>query len=154
MKDCAQEVKLASFLPDFARDAHGNLAEQNRAVGAQKGADTSKPAAAATLAQAGAVPVAATAATAAAPAEPAAAIALTQKYTCVACHGMDSRIVGPSFRDVAKKYAGGADAVGYLAGKIKAGGTGVWGSIPMPAQALGEADAKVIAEWLADGAKK
>ena len=67
---------------------------------------------------------------------------------------MDSRIVGPSFRDVAKKHAGGADAVGYLAGKIKAGGTGVWGSIPMPAQALSEADAKVIAEWLADGAKK
>jgi cytochrome c len=82
------------------------------------------------------------------------AINLTQKYTCVACHGMDNKIVGPSFRDVAKKYAGGADAVGYLAGKIKAGGTGVWGSIPMPAQALSEADAKIIAEWLTEGAKK
>jgi S-disulfanyl-L-cysteine oxidoreductase SoxD len=145
MKDCVQEVELASFLPDFARDAHGNLAEQNRAVGAQKGADTRKPAAAATLAQAGVAPAAA--------AGSAAAIALTQKHTCVACHGMDSRIVGPSFRDIAKKYAGGADAAGYLAGKIKAGGTGVWGSIPMPAQALGEADAKVIAQWLTDGAR-
>ncbi len=155
MKDCVQEVKLASFLPDFARDAHGNLAEQNRAVGAQKGANTSKPAAAATLAQAEAAPVAATAALAkpAGASGSAAAIALTQKYTCVACHGMDSRIVGPSFRDIAKKYAGGADAVGYLAGKVKAGGTGVWGSIPMPAQALSEADAKIIAEWLAGGAK-
>jgi S-disulfanyl-L-cysteine oxidoreductase SoxD len=146
MKDCVQDVRLASFLPDFARDAHGNLAEQNRAVGAQKGADTSKPAAAATLAQAGAAPAAASGG--------AAAIALTQKYTCVACHGMDSKILGPSFRDIAKKYAGGTDALGYLAGKIKAGGTGVWGSIPMPAQALSAADAKIIAEWLADGAKK
>ena len=156
MKDCVQEVKLASFLPDFARDAHGNLAEQNRAVGAQKGADTSKPAAAATLAQAVAAPAATIAATAKPAGAPgsAAAVALTQKYTCVACHGMDSKIVGPSFRDIAKKYAGGADAVGYLAGKIKAGGTGVWGSIPMPGQALSEADAKIIAEWLADGAKK
>ena len=140
MKDCVQEVKLASFLPDFARDAHGNLAEQNRAVGAQKGADTSKPASAATK------PATATGT--------AAAIALTHKHSCVACHGIDSKIVGPSFRDVATKYAAGADAVGYLAGKIKAGGTGVWGAIPMPAQALGEADAKVIAEWLIDGAKK
>jgi S-disulfanyl-L-cysteine oxidoreductase SoxD len=154
MKDCVQEVKLASFLPDFARDAHGNLAEQNRAVGAQKGADTSKPAATATLAQAGAAPVAATVAKPAGASGSPAAIALTQKYTCVACHGMDSQIVGPSFRDVAKKYAGSADAVGYLAGKVKAGGTGVWGSIPMPAQALSDADAKIIAEWLADGAKK
>ncbi len=140
MKDCAQDVKLASFLPDFARDAHGNLAEQNRAVGAQKGADTRKQAAAATPSQAGAAP--------------AAAIALTQKHTCVACHGMDSKIVGPSFREIAKKHTGSADAVGYLASKIKAGGTGVWGSVPMPAQALSEADAKIIAEWLADGAKR
>ncbi len=146
MKDCVQHVELASFLPDFARDAHGNLAEQNRAVGAQKGADTRRPAAAATLAQAGAAPAAA--------AGGAAAIALTQKHTCMACHGMDSRIVGPSFRDIAKKHASGADAVGYLAGKIKAGGTGVWGSIPMPAQALGEVDARIIAEWLADGANR
>ena len=124
------------------RDAHGNLAEQNRAVGAQKGADTSKPVAATTQVQtqAGAAPTA--------------AIALTQKHTCVACHGLDSKIVGPSFRDIAKKHAGSADAVGYLAGKIKAGGTGVWGSIPMPAQALGEADARLIAEWLAEGAKR
>jgi S-disulfanyl-L-cysteine oxidoreductase SoxD len=157
MKDCAQEVKLASFLPDFARDAHGNLAEQNRAVGAQKGADTSKPAPAVTLAQADAAPVATTAAAVAklaAAAGGAAAIALTQKYSCVACHGLDSKIIGPAFRDVAKKYAGGADAVAYLAGKIKAGGSGAWGAIPMPAQALSEADAKIIAEWLTDGAKK
>jgi cytochrome c len=157
MKDCAPEPALASFLPDFARDAHGNLAEQNRAVGAQVGADTTKPAAMAPSPGAPAAqPRPAAAAPAAAPADAAAkaALALTAKHACVACHGLDNKIVGPSFRDVAKKYAGRADASAYLAGKIAAGGSGVWGGIPMPPQTLGEADAKAIAQWLADGAKK
>jgi S-disulfanyl-L-cysteine oxidoreductase SoxD len=162
MKDCATEPKLASFLPDFARNAHGNLAEQNRTVGAQRGADTSKPAPVSlqqSVSQQAAVPaaapaVAATKTSGGGGAGGAAAIALAQKYTCVACHGMDSKIVGPSFRDIARKYAAHSDATGYLAGKIKAGSAGVWGAIPMPPQALGEADAKIIAQWLAEGAKK
>ncbi len=165
MKNCGAEPALASFLPDFARNAHGNLAEQNRAVGAQHGADTSQPPAAAAQAAADkAVAVAAApviaptvAAAAAAPKAPAdgtaAAIALTKKHGCVACHGIDNKILGPSFRDVAKKYAGKADAAGPLASKIKAGGSGVWGTMPMPPQALGEADAKAIAQWLANGLK-
>jgi S-disulfanyl-L-cysteine oxidoreductase SoxD len=143
MKDCGPPPIVASFLPDFARDAHGNLAEQNRTVGAQRGADTSRPPAA--VAQAG---------PAAAPPAAAAAIALAQKHSCVACHGMDSKLLGPSFREVAKKHAGRADDVAYLAGKIKSGGSGVWGGIPMPAQTLGDAEAEVIAQWLVDGAKK
>jgi S-disulfanyl-L-cysteine oxidoreductase SoxD len=150
MKDCASEPTLASFLPDFARDAHGDLSQQNRAVGAQHGADTSKPAPRASADRS---------ATPAPPAKPgpdagAAAIGLTQKHGCVACHGMDSKVVGPSFRDIAGKYAGRGDAAGYLAGKLKAGGSGAWGTVPMPPQALGDADAKAIAQWLADGAKK
>ena len=154
MKDCGPAPTLASFLPDFARDAHGNLSEQNRAVGAQHGADTSKPAPAAGSQGAAPRPAAATAPKPEANSGPAAALALTQKYSCVACHGMDSKIVGPSFRDIAKKYTGRSDGVGYLAAKIKSGSAGVWGPIPMPPQALGEADAKAIAHWLADGAKK
>lgn len=145
MRDCAAEPKLASFLPDFARNAHGNLAEQNRLVGAQHGADTTRPA--------GAAPATAPAAPAA-KAETPAAIALLGKNGCMACHAQDNRLVGPSFRDIAKKYAGQADAVAYLGGKVRAGGSGVWGAIPMPAQSLSEADAKSIAQWLADGAKK
>ena len=154
MKNCAAAPTLASFLPDFARDAHGNLSEQNRAVGAQHGADTSKPA-----------PTAGQLGAASAPTlnlrpkpEPArgasVAIALTQQHTCVACHGMDNKLIGPSFVDVARKYAGRADGVVYLAGKIKGGGSGVWGAMPMPPQALGEVDARAIAQWLADGAKQ
>jgi cytochrome c len=64
---------------------------------------------------------------------------------------MTTKVVGPSFADIAKKYAGKAD---YLTGKIKSGGSGVWGPVPMPAQTLGDADAKAIAAWLAAGAGK
>lgn len=147
MKNCAPEPKIASFLPDFARDAHGNLAEQNRLVGAQRGADTTKP-----ELKAGEKP----AAPAAAPkkAEPESpgkvAASLMKNNGCLVCHGMTNKVVGPAFSDVAKKHAGKVD---YLAGRIKNGGAGVWGPIPMPPQALSEADAKTIAAWLADGAK-
>jgi cytochrome c len=149
MKDCAAEPKLASFLPDFARNAHGNLAEQNRAVGAQHGADTTRP-----EAKLGTVTMAVPAAAAKAEAPNAgnkAALALLQKNNCLVCHGVDKKIVGPAFTDVAKKHAGKAD---YLAGKIKSGGSGIWGPIPMPAQTLSETEAKSIAAWLAAGAGK
>jgi cytochrome c len=78
-------------------------------------------------------------------------MALTQKHSCTACHAMDKKLVGPSFQEIAKKHAGKVD---YLAGKIKAGGSGVWGPIPMPAQSLSDADAKTIAVWLSSGAGK
>ncbi len=87
MKDCAPEPRVASFLPDFARNQHGNLAEQNRLVGAQHGADTTwpPPASLATARTALAAP-----ATPAEGAAPASAAALTRQYTCVACHAVDS----------------------------------------------------------------
>jgi cytochrome c len=164
MKDCAPEPKVASFLPDFARNAHGNLAEQNRPVGAQHGVDTTRPEVkqgvadpAPTAAPAAPAAVVAQAKPAAAPKAEAAgvdnkaALALTQKNNCTACHAIDKKILGPSFMDIAKKHAGKVD---YLAGKIKSGGSGVWGPIPMPAQALSEAEAKTIGAWLAAGAGK
>lgn len=161
MKDCAPEPKVSSFLPEFARDAHGNLADQNRLVGAQRGADTTRPEAKALGVSGVAAPVATIVAQGAAakPAAPTqtggvdgkAAQALTQKYSCTACHAMDKKVIGPSFADIAKKYPGKTD---YLVGKIKAGGAGLWGPIPMPAQSLGDADAKAIALWLAGGAAK
>jgi cytochrome c551/c552 len=155
MNNCATEPTVASFLPDFARNAHGNLAEQNRLVGAQHGADTTKPAAgtpAAGAAPAAARPAAA-AATAADPAA-AAAQALARKHNCLACHGVDNKVVGPGLREVAKKYAGRSDAMAYLQQKIQGGSSGVWGAIAMPAQTLPADDAKAIAQWLADGARK
>jgi cytochrome c len=152
MKDCVTEPKVASLLPDFARNAHGNLLEQNRIIGPQRGADTTQP-----ERKAGSPmpPPTAAAPSTAKTAEPAsgnkAVLALVQKHSCTACHAIDKKLVGPGFQEIAKKHAGKTD---YLAGKIKAGGAGVWGAIPMPAQALSEADAKVIAAWIAQGAAK
>lgn len=147
MKDCATEPSVGSFLPDFARNAHGNLAEQNRMIGPQRGADTTVPEGKAPAK----VVESAKPAAASGGADAKAAIALLTKHSCVACHGVDKKIVGPGFNEVAKKHAEKAD---YLASKIKSGGSGVWGPIPMPAQALPEADARVIAAWIAAGAAK
>ena len=151
VSNCATEATVASFLPDFARNAHGNLAEQNRLVGAQRGADTTRPAGPLVTTSSATTPVAAAPA-----AEPkaAAAQALARKHNCLTCHGMDNKVVGPALRDIAKKHAGRADALPYLVQKIQGGSAGVWGPIPMPAQTLPAEDAKAIAQWLADGAKK
>jgi cytochrome c len=154
MQDCAPEARIASFLPDFARNNNGNLAEQQRFVGPQRGADTTKPPAANPTAAAAAAAAAAVAPRATADNPAAAALALAKKNNCLACHNVESKLVGPSFRDVAAKHGARPDAEAYLASKIKSGGQGLWGAIPMPAQTLPEAEAKLIAQWLAAGAKK
>ncbi|NTV86512.1 MAG: c-type cytochrome [Burkholderiaceae bacterium] len=162
MKNCSTEPTVASFLPDFARDAHGNLLEQNRTVGPQRGADTSKPEGkAGTPGAATAAPMVVAQATTdakttgakpdAAATDGKAALALANKNGCLVCHGLGNKIVGPALTDIAKKYPGKAD---YLAGKIKSGGSGLWGPIPMPPQTLSDADARTIAAWLASGAAK
>ncbi|MBV8037677.1 c-type cytochrome [Roseateles sp.] len=149
MHDCDAEPKVASLLPDFARNNNGNLAEQQRLVGPQRGVDTTRPAGAR---RDGPINVAPSPAPAAAPSAAAAALALLKKHSCTACHGMDQKLVGPGFKQVATKYASRGDAEAYLAAKIKAGGQGVWGPIPMPAQPLSDAELKAIAGWLAAGA--
>jgi len=81
-------------------------------------------------------------------------LALAQKNACMACHAVDKKLVGPAYAEVAKKYAGQADAVDKLSANIKAGGSGKWGPVPMPAQAaLSDADAKTLASWVLGGAK-
>ena len=144
MKDCGPEPTVASFLPDFARSSHGNLAQQQRTVGPQRGADTSAPGVRA--ANDAAAPSASTASTAST------ALDLTRKHNCLVCHGLTHPVVGPALRDVAGKHAYRNDVEGYLAGKIKSGGQGVWGPVAMPAQNLSEADARAIARWLSGGA--
>lgn len=75
--------------------------------------------------------------------------ALAKANNCMACHAVDKKLVGPSYKDVAKKYAGQADAADKLAAKIIKGGSGVWGAIPMPANAkVSEADSKKLATWV------
>ncbi|MBP7646522.1 MAG: c-type cytochrome [Comamonas sp.] len=75
--------------------------------------------------------------------------ALASSKNCMACHAVEKKLVGPSFKDVASKYAGQSDAVNKLAAKIVKGGSGVWGPVPMPANSqVSEADAKKLAAWV------
>jgi cytochrome c len=150
MKDCPVESTIRSSLPDFARDAHGNIQQQNRVIGPVRGVDTTKPPAKAPPGAA-ALPVSMPAPKASGGA--ADAKALLNANSCTACHGMKNKIVGPGFNEIAAKTKGRADAEAYLIGKIKGGGAGVYGPIPMPAQPdLKDADARTIAQWIAAGA--
>jgi cytochrome c len=75
--------------------------------------------------------------------------ALATAKNCMACHAADKKLVGPSYKDVAAKYASDKAAVDKLAVKIMKGGAGVWGPVPMPANAqVNEADAKKLAAWV------
>ncbi|MGV3570488.1 MAG: c-type cytochrome [Ramlibacter sp.] len=75
--------------------------------------------------------------------------ALATQKNCMACHAVDKKLVGPSYKEVATKYSGQKDAVDRLAVKILKGGSGVWGPVPMPANAqVSEADAKKLAAWV------
>jgi cytochrome c len=78
----------------------------------------------------------------------AAATQLLTKYNCQACHTVDKKLVGPSYKEVAAKYAGDSAAAAKLEQKIKNGGSGVWGSIPMPPNNVPDADLKTLAEWI------
>jgi cytochrome c len=74
---------------------------------------------------------------------------LATAKNCMACHAVDKKLVGPSYKDVAAKYAGQKDAVDKLAAKIIKGGAGVWGPVPMPANTqVSEAEAKTLAAWV------
>jgi cytochrome c len=74
---------------------------------------------------------------------------LAKKYNCLACHQADKKLLGPSYKDVAAKYKGQADAPAMLAAKIKNGGVGVWGQIPMPPNPnVPDADVEILTAWI------
>ena len=74
---------------------------------------------------------------------------LAQKNACLACHQVDNKLVGPSFKDIAAKYKEDPAAVENLVKKVKEGGSGVWGQIPMPPNAAAkDEDVKAIVEWI------
>jgi len=79
---------------------------------------------------------------------------LAKKLNCAGCHTPDKKLVGPSYKDIAAKYKGDAAAPAKLADKVKKGGAGVWGQIPMPPNAaVSDGDAKALVEWIPAGAK-
>ena len=125
-------------MPDFARDSHGNLAEQVRPVGPTGGAKT----------------VVASAAPAGAAAKAPEGGELVKANGCTACHGVTNKIVGPAFRDIGAKYAKDPKAETALVAKVKQGGVGAWGQVPMPPQPqVKDADAQTIVRWILGGAK-
>ena len=79
---------------------------------------------------------------------------LAKAKNCLACHASDKKVVGPAYQEVAAKYAKDKDAPGKLAKKIREGGVGVWGQIPMPANPqVSEAEAATLAKWVLAGGK-
>ncbi len=158
MSACGKAEKILSFLPDYARNAHGNNAEQNRLVGPVRGANTLLPAPLAmSTASMASVSVMRTTEASAKPAE------LIKKHGCVACHAENRALVGPSWTAVRSKYLVRSDtssdaqarSISLLQASIKNGGAGNWGTIPMPAQAhLSAAELTMIARWILTGADK
>jgi cytochrome c len=75
--------------------------------------------------------------------------AMMKKDGCAACHAVDKKVIGPSYQDVAAKYKGDKDAAAKLAKKVKEGGSGVWGPVPMPPNvATPDADIKALVDWI------
>ena len=74
--------------------------------------------------------------------------ALAKAKNCMSCHAVDKKLVGPSYKEVAAKYKGDAGAAEALAAKVKAGGKGVWGQIPMPPNNVTPEEAKKLATWV------
>ena len=74
---------------------------------------------------------------------------LAQKSGCTACHAVDKKVVGPGYKEVAAKYKGDAKAQAKLEEKVKKGGVGVWGQVPMPPNsAVSDADVKKLVAWV------
>ncbi len=149
MNNCVPFVQIGSTLPDFARDAHGNIVDQNRLYGPYRGADTTKPPIAKLPGSTGEGLAHAKDTHANTPKGPA---ALFKNENCSACHAPNAKLVGPSIADVAAKYKGQSGAQEKLMAKVKNGGSGVWGAIPMPAQAqLSDEDRAALVRWMLTG---
>lgn len=131
MKDCKKAPEISSVLPDYALPSHGNIADQNRRVGPVRGMVTgpSTPAAGAK--------------------RPMAEVA--EASGCLQCHMVDSRLIGPSYAEVAQKYKG-QDVSAKLTAKVKEGGEGVWGDVAMPPQDVKDEDLQTLIAWILSGA--
>lgn len=131
MSNCVTEMTIQSSLPEHARNAHGNLADQQRVVGPTRGVDTTSAAQNASS-KLSSDALGSSKASAELNSGAAAALANAKKHNCTACHAGATKLVGPAFADVAAKYRSDNQAAARLAEKIRLGSTGVWGQVPMP----------------------
>ena len=134
MDNCAADVKVTSQLPaGFIAQNYGDISQQFRGLTLMSAAGTTPATSKETPKRDG--------------------LTLAQANGCTACHGVDQKIVGPALKEVAAKYRGSAGTLDSLMHKVRGGGAGVWGSIPMPPQtAPSDADLKVILVWVLAGA--
>lgn len=153
MNNCLPFVQIGSTLPDFARNAHENIADQNRMYGPYRGADTTKP----PLKQ---LPISSGVGLASAASANTSAVAtkgpsaLFKSENCSTCHAPNTKLVGPSIADIAKRYQGQNEVMDKLMAKVKNGGSGIWGAIPMPPQSqLSELNSRVLIAWMLSGDK-
>ncbi len=149
MNNCVKFVQIGSTLPDFARNAHGNIAEQNRLYGPYRGSNSTKPPLEKLPGSTGEGLAHAADTHAATTKGPA---ALFKNENCSACHAPNAKLVGPSIADIAAKYKGQSGAQDKLMAKVKNGGSGVWGAIPMPPQSqLSDEDRATLVRWVLTG---
>lgn len=129
MKDCVTESKVASEIPEYAQDSHGDVHAQNRRFApSTRVASVAAPNAAAPR-------------------------ALASEAGCLACHALQGSRIGPGFDAVAARYRGDTGAPARLAAKVRAGGSGVWGNVPMPPHpAIPDAALKTLVQWVLAGA--
>lgn len=132
MNNCGPEPRVTSQLPAHARDSHGDLAAQNRLIGPVRG-----------------ISLTTDAKPAAAPARADPAQALAEKSGCMSCHAVKQRVIGPSLAEIAAKYRADSSAESKLVSKVKSGGQGVWGNVPMPPfTQLQEQDLRTLVRWI------
>jgi S-disulfanyl-L-cysteine oxidoreductase SoxD len=124
MTNCVAVVRLASEIPEYARDSHGDLAQQTRRLGAADRADAGSGT------------------------QEISAADLAARAGCMACHGVAKGVVGPAFADVARRYHGDPTAASQLVRKVRQGGAGSWGTVAMPAQPVADADLRMIIGWI------
>ncbi len=147
MKDCRPAPRITSQLPAHARNTHGDLLAQFRPLGPYGVVNTSdEPVRGRPVATSGPLIDGKSAAVL--------ARELLAKHGCVACHAVESKVLGPALREVAAKYAGVAGAADQIAQHIREGGAGRWGQVPMPPQpSVSAQEASDIARWISTGAQ-
>ncbi len=134
VKNCRTTVAVTSQLPDYALSSHGNLAAQQRRIGPTRGNMTGDEDPDAVVD------------------ESSPELKLAQASGCMACHGINNKVVGPSYADIAMKYRGKSDLDSLIV-KVLQGGEGVWGQLPMPPQVdVKESDARILVAWILAGA--
>jgi len=125
MKDCPVQGRITSELPEHARGSHGDLAEQTRKIGPGRGI-----AAVAVIQQDSAKK-------------------LAERSGCLACHAASARLIGPSLEEIAAKYRKDKGAEAHLVAKVREGGQGVWGAVPMPPHPqLQDGELRTLVRWV------